>query len=143
MLRCPTQTVMASFHAVLVVLHENGKSSVSSSSAELRFTVGYDSALLQRRTFSLRVSCNVHGGLEPRQTVLHKVTSGTLRWPTVTLMVGSSASSRLLHEHRKNLVPPSRTGQRMHLAMRNPYNQCTLSRTTRDDARAHVRANSS
>ena len=61
---------MASFHTVLVVLHENGKSSVSSSSAELRFTVVYESALLQRRTFSFRVSCNAHGGLEPRQTVL-------------------------------------------------------------------------
>ena len=41
---------------------------------------------------------NAHGGLEPRQTVLHKVTSATLMWPTVTLMVGSNASSRLLHE---------------------------------------------
>ena len=102
--RCPTETVMASSDAVLVLFHENGKTSVSPSSAELRFTVGYDSALLQRRTFSLRVSCNVHGGLEPRQTVLHKVTSATLMWPTVTLMVGSNASSRLLHERRKNTL---------------------------------------
>ena len=28
---------------------------------------------------------NAHGGLVPRQTVLHKVTLGTLRCPTVTL----------------------------------------------------------
>ena len=32
------------------------------------------------------------------------VTSATLMWPTVTLMVGSNASSRLLHERRKNTL---------------------------------------
>ena len=52
-LRCLTETAMASFHALLVVLHDNGKSSVSFSSSELRFTAGFYSALFQRRTFSL------------------------------------------------------------------------------------------
>ena len=30
---------------------------------------------------------NAHGGLEPRQTVLHKVTSSTLRWPTPNVLL--------------------------------------------------------
>ena len=47
----------------------------------------------------LPLHTNAHGGLEPRQTVLHKVTSATLMWPTVTLMVGSNASSLEQPQH--------------------------------------------
>ena len=45
--KCPTESVMVNSDVVLVLLYDNGKISVSPLSAELRFTVEYDLALLQ------------------------------------------------------------------------------------------------
>ena len=57
------QTVMANFHAVSGGLYENGKFSVSSLSAALRFIFGYDSGLLQS---TLACSPSLHVFLQPK-----------------------------------------------------------------------------